>query len=112
MPFMAIEKEFISLKVHNQNESMLVGVLNMDEAMVSIANVEQETQPMLNVEMTASQKYIKYKITKYTKQLGKKTVDRIIRKAFDLWQKPSKLIFKQVRSGYVDIHTGVAASSP
>ena len=41
---------------------MLVGVLNMDEAMVSIANVEQETQPMLNVEMTASQKYIKYKI--------------------------------------------------
>ena len=51
-----------------------------------------------------NKKYIKYKITKYTKQLSKKTVDRIIRKAFDLWQKPSKLIFKQVTSGYVDIH--------
>ena len=51
-----------------------------------------------------NKKYIKYKITKYTKQLSRKTVDRIIRKAFDLWQKPSKLIFKQVRSGYVDIH--------
>ena len=59
---MGIEKEFIFLKVHNQNESMLVGVLNMDEAMVSIANVEQETQQLLNVEMRASQKYIKYKI--------------------------------------------------
>ena len=58
---MGIE-EFISLKVHNQNESMLVGVLNMDEAMVSTANVEQETQTMLNMEMTASQKYIKYEI--------------------------------------------------
>ena len=51
-----------------------------------------------------NKKYIKYKITKYTKQLSKKTVDRIIRKAFDIWQKPSKLIFKQVTSGYVDIH--------
>ena len=51
-----------------------------------------------------NKKYIKYKITKYTKQLSRKTVDRIIRKAFDLWQKPSKLIFKQVTSGYVDIH--------
>ena len=51
-----------------------------------------------------NKKYIKYKITKYTKQLSKKTVDRIIRKAFDIWQKPSKLIFKQVKSGYVDIH--------
>ena len=59
---MGIEKEFISLKVYNKNESMLVGVLNMDEAMVSTANVEQETQPMLNVEMTASEKYIKYEI--------------------------------------------------
>ena len=59
---MGIEKEFIFLKVHNQNESMLVGVLNMDEAMVSIANVEQETQQLLNVEMRASQKYIKYRI--------------------------------------------------
>ena len=36
---------------------MMVGVLNMDEAMVPIANVEQQTQPMVNVEMSASQNY-------------------------------------------------------
>ena len=60
MGILSIEKEFVSLKVHNQNESMMVGVLNMDEAMVPIANVEQETQPMLNMEMSASQKYIEY----------------------------------------------------
>ena len=39
------------LQVHNQNESMLVGVLNMEEAMVPTTYVKQETQPMLNVEM-------------------------------------------------------------
>ena len=52
-----LEREFVSLKVHNQNESMMVGVLNMDEAMVPIANVEQQTQPMVNLEMSASQNY-------------------------------------------------------
>ena len=36
---------------------MMVGVLNMDEAMVPIANVEQQTQPMVNLEMSASQNY-------------------------------------------------------
>jgi len=40
-----------SVQVHNQNESMLVGVLNMEEAMVPTTYVKQETQPMLNVEM-------------------------------------------------------------
>ena len=39
---------------------MMVGVLNMEKAMVPIANVEQETQPVLNMDMSASQKYIKY----------------------------------------------------
>ena len=51
-----------------------------------------------------NKKYITYKITKYTKQLSKKAVDRIMKKAFKLWQKPSKLIFKQKTSGYIDIH--------
>ena len=39
---------------------MMVGVLNMDEALVSIANIKQETHRVLNVDMSASQKYIKY----------------------------------------------------
>ena len=58
---MGIE-EFISLKVHNQNESMLVGVLNMEEAMVPTTYVKQETQPMLNVEMKVrSKSCLKYR---------------------------------------------------
>ena len=57
---MKIEKGYVSHEVHNPNESMLVGVLNMDEAMVSHAEVKQQTQPMLNLEMSASQKYILY----------------------------------------------------
>ena len=46
------------LQVHNQNESMLVGVLNMEEAMVPTTYVKQETQPMLNVEMKVRGKYL------------------------------------------------------
>ena len=60
MGILPIKKESVSPKVHNQNESMMVGVLNMDEALVSIANIKQETHRVLNVDMSASQKYIKY----------------------------------------------------
>ena len=50
-----------------------------------------------------TKKYITYKISKYTKQLRKKAVDRIIKKAFKLWQEPTKWKFKQRTSGYIDI---------
>ena len=40
---------------------MMAGVLNMDEAMVPIVDVQQETQRVLNLEMSASQRYIKYR---------------------------------------------------
>ena len=50
-----------------------------------------------------TKKYITYKISKYTKQLRKKAVDRIIKKAFKLWEEPTKWKFKQRTSGYIDI---------
>ena len=46
---------------------------------------------------------ITYKISKYSDKLPKETVDKIIRKAFNIWAKASNLKFSQKKSGKVHI---------
>ena len=46
---------------------------------------------------------VTYKITKYSDKLPKETVDKIIRKAFNIWAKASNLKFTQKKSGKVHI---------
>ena len=44
---------------------------------------------------------ITYKISKYSSKLPKKTVDRIIRKAFKIWSDATDLKFIEKKSGKV-----------
>ena len=46
---------------------------------------------------------ITYKISKYSDKLPKETVDKIIRKAFNIWSKATNLKFTQKKSGKVHI---------
>jgi len=46
---------------------------------------------------------ITYKISKYSEKLSKETVDKIIRKAFNIWAKASNLKFTQKKTGKVHI---------
>ena len=46
---------------------------------------------------------VTYKISKYSDKLPKETVDKIIRKAFNIWAKASNLKFTQKKSGKVHI---------
>ena len=46
---------------------------------------------------------VTYKISKYSDKLPKDTVDKIIRKAFNIWAKASNLKFTQKKSGKVHI---------
>ena len=46
---------------------------------------------------------ITYKISKYSDKLSKDTVDKIIRKAFNIWSKATNLKFTQKKSGKVHI---------
>ena len=46
---------------------------------------------------------ITYKISKYSDKLPKKTVDKIIRKAFSIWSEATNLKFTEKKSGKVHI---------